>query len=88
MEEKKENQDNTQDEVFFNSNHVKNRYDRIVAMMLDREVKNIQELADKCGVSRSLMSQVLHEHIEPTDSLKLKMAEVLNTDTLVLFGGK
>ena len=45
-------------------------------------------LADKCGVSRSLMSQVLHEHIEPTDSLKLKMAEVLNTDTLILFGGK
>ncbi len=77
--------DNTPKDDFFCSKRVTPRYTRIKTIMLDRGIKSIQDLADKCGVSRSMMSLVMHNHKEPYLPLKLKIAEVLNTDSRVVF---
>lgn len=71
------------------TNHVKQRqeipYWRVISIMQDRGISTIQEMANRCGVSRPLISAVLHGHVVASHNLKLKMASVLRCDSRVLF---
>ena len=59
--------------------------DRIRFLLM---LKNIgqNELARKCGVSKATMSSIVSGEWIPSSVVKLKMAEVLEVDTLVIFG--
>lgn len=80
------NQSETPKEDFFCSNPVKNRYITIKTLMLDRGFKNIQDLASELGISRPLLSRIMHNHIQPTTALKLRIAKILKSDTCLIFG--
>lgn len=59
--------------------------DRIRLMLL-RKGFSQNKLADLCGVSSGTMSEVINGIWEPSASLKIKMAQNLDCDSLVLFG--
>tara|TARA_Y100000310_G_C20548638_1_gene746891 strand:+ start:766 stop:1044 length:279 start_codon:yes stop_codon:yes gene_type:complete len=71
---------------FFGENVVKNRYERIRVLMADRGIASISDLAREVGISRSQMSQIMHEHFEPSLDLRLKIAGALKTDSFLIFG--
>lgn len=76
------------EDLFFIDSIVTSRYERFKLIMTDRGIETIQKLADMNGISRSLMSLYIHEKKEPSAAMKIKIAESLKTDTLILFGGE
>ena len=64
---------------------VNNRYNLILDRLITSKGWSKQDLANKVGCSRSYISQVVHGHIEAPLTLKLKIAEVLDKDTRIIF---
>lgn len=58
---------------------------RLLALILDRGFKTIQSFADEMSVSRSLISQIIHYHKEPSEEMKIMIAKKLETDSRVIF---
>jgi transcriptional regulator with XRE-family HTH domain len=72
-------------DFFLKQNSVTNRYVRIKSIMLDRGHRTIQDFANELGVSRSLISLIMHSHKEPSPTMKLQMAKALNVDSRIIF---
>jgi len=75
----------SQPDLFLMPNSVTSRYQRIKTLLLDRGYDSIASFAEDCGVSRSMMSMILHGHKNPALPLRLKMANVLKCDSSLLF---
>ncbi|MAG02338.1 hypothetical protein CMI42_03295 [Candidatus Pacearchaeota archaeon] len=59
--------------------------DRIRVLLLRVGISQNQ-LADKIGISKGTMSKIVNEDWRPSSYVKIKMAEVLGCDSLVIFG--
>jgi transcriptional regulator with XRE-family HTH domain len=71
--------------IFLKKKHVFSRYNVIMALMQDRSIKTIQDLADKIGSSRPTLSLIIHEHKEPSEDFKIRLAKALNVDSRIIF---
>lgn len=74
--------------LFFDNSLYTSVYSRLKTLMRDRDIKTFQELANRVGVSRGLISQYVRGYKEPTIDMKIKIAHVLNTDSRVIFPEK
>ena len=57
-----------------------------VRVLLFRKAMSQNEFADLVGITKATMSNIINNHWIPTSRIKLKMAQVLECDSLVLFG--
>jgi len=87
-----ENQANTSDEVFFNQNSVKECFNVtphtnhiLLGFMLHKGYKSITDFSFDLGITRSRLSQIIHNHIQANDSLKIKIAKALDVDSRIIF---
>lgn len=95
MEEKKENQPNTQPDSFFNQDSVKECFKvtphtnhTLLGFMLHNGYKTVKGFAFDLGVSRSRLSQIIHGHIPPDEKMKVLIAKWLKTDSRIIFPEK
>jgi DNA-binding XRE family transcriptional regulator len=61
--------------------------DRIRVMLL-RKGMSQNQLADKVGVAIGTMSKIVNGDWAPTSQVKIRISEILECDSLVLFGAK
>ena len=73
-------------------NYVMSRYNnacrtnmKLISLIQDRGYRTISDFADALGVSRSLISQIVHYLREPTTAMKLAIAKKLDTDSRIIF---
>jgi transcriptional regulator with XRE-family HTH domain len=59
--------------------------DRTRVLLLKKGISQNQ-LADKVGIAKGTMSKIVNEDWRPTHYVKIRMAEVLGCDSLVIFG--
>jgi len=57
-----------------------------VRVLLLRLGKTQNWLADMCSVNKGTMSKIINGYWLPTSLVKLRMAQALQVDTIVLFG--
>lgn len=69
-------------------NGVSRRYNDILHRLVIDRYKHISRFAEKVGVSRSYISQIIHGHREPTVKEKIKIAKELGVDSLTIWSGK
>lgn len=53
--------------------------------VINHNYVTIQAFADKVGMSRSTVSKIIHNHIEPSNEQKIKIAKELNWDSRELW---
>ena len=58
-----------------------------VQILLLRKGLSQNQLADEVGCGRGTMSKIVNNDWIPTSQIKIKMAKILECDSLVLFGG-
>ena len=59
--------------------------DRVRVLLLKNGISQNQ-LADKIGINKGTMSNIVNEDWRPTHYVKISMAEILGCDSLVIFG--
>lgn len=60
---------------------VRNRSGDILHRLIEHEYHNIQRFADAIGYSRSMISQIIHGHIPPSNEQKMRIAKKLKVDS-------
>ena len=92
LDEKKSDSSISPSSSFFNSLDVSACGDIVlkdrVRILLLRKKLSQNQLADKIQINKGTLSKILNGHWAPTTYVKLKMSEVLDCDSLVLFGNK
>lgn len=58
-----------------------------VQILLLRKGLSQNQLADEVGCGRGTMSKIVNNDWIPTSRIKIRMAKILECDSLVLFGG-
>ena len=86
-----ESQDKTTNKDFFSVKDVAVHSeiplrDRVRILLL-RKGMSQNQLADNIGISIGTMSKIVNEDWLPTSQIKIRMAQILDCDSLVLFGG-
>jgi len=89
---KMEQMNNHKNKAFFNLRDVSvcsdiSLKDRVRILLL-RKALTQNQFADLVGITKATMSNIVNENWIPTTRIKIKMAEVLECDSLVLFGAK
>ncbi|MFC1648875.1 helix-turn-helix domain-containing protein [Nanoarchaeota archaeon] len=60
---------------------LKERFD---TLLLARGMRQV-DLADAIGVSRSFLNMIIHQKVQPSPKLRVKIAEKLKVDSYVLW---
>lgn len=79
---------NTYEQIKNSEESVNNRYNIVLDRLIREKFFSKQKLADKIGWSRSLISMIVHGHIEPSTTQKIKVAQALGVDSRTIWDGE
>lgn len=74
-----------QEQKEIQENEVTECYNNVLHSMITAKSWTIQEFANKCGVSRSAISLIIHGHRKPSLELTIKMSKILDVDSRIIF---
>ena len=67
------------------SNREKPYFNPVLDRLIQARFRSKAKLADEVGVSRSMISKIVHGHIQPNKALQIQIAKALCEDSRTIF---